>query len=231
MIDVHSHILPFVDDGSSSVEESLGMLKAMEEKGITDVICTPHYGNAYVYLPKELKKVFSDFSKEKEKAGIKVNIYLGQEILYNKQVKANLLEGKNVSLNGSPYILIEFDYCSGYDMTEAVYTLVKEGYKPIVAHFERYTFVDVFTAQEIKNLGGYIQVNAGSVINKFGCKTKKRAKKLFDEDLVDFVASDIHSIRKNNMELAYEKIKKKYGIETANRVFIENAKEIINGQT
>ena len=178
-----------------------------------------------------MKTAFSEFKKEKENADIKVNIYLGQEILFNKQVKPNLIEGKNFSLNGSPYVLIEFDYCSGYDITEAVYTLVKEGYKPIVAHFERYVFVDVSVAQEIKNLGGFIQVNAGSIINKFRCRPKKRAKTLFEDDLVDFVASDLHSNRKNKMKLAYERIKKKYGIDTANRVFIENAKEIINGQT
>ena len=231
MIDVHSHIFPFVDDGSCSIEQSLTMLKEMEAQGVTDVICTPHYGDEYVCEIEKLQNAFSELNKEKDNKGINVNLYLGQEILYDKKVKANLLNGKNISLNGTPYLLVEFDYCSDFDMTEAVYTLVKEGYKPIVAHFERYTFVDVMTAQEIKNLGGYIQVNASSLVNKFGCKFGKRTKTLFAEDLVDFVASDLHFIRKNKMKTAYKIVEKKYGKEKADIVFVENPKKIINGQT
>ena len=110
MIDVHSHILPLVDDGSSSIEQSLTMLKEMESQGVTDVICTPHYGDEYLCEPDKLQTVFSELNREKEKQGIKVNIYLGQEILYDKKVKANLLNGKNIPLNGTPYVLVEFDY-------------------------------------------------------------------------------------------------------------------------
>jgi protein-tyrosine phosphatase len=229
MIDVHSHVLPFVDDGSTSLEESFKMLKESEEQGITDVIFTPHYREPYVWSSEGLKVAFEKFKKEKEQAGINVNVYLGQEIFLSQDFKKDFAEDKILTLNGTPYILVEFDYCTDFDMTEIIYLLVKDGFKPIVAHFERYTFVDVLTAQEIKNLGGYIQVNAGAITDAFNFKVKNRVKTLLEEDLVDFVASDVHSVRKNSMKSAYEKVKKKYGQETADRIFIENAKEIING--
>lgn len=231
MIDVHSHVLPFVDDGSASLEESFKMLIESEEQGVTDVIFTPHFRHPYVGTPEGLKIAFENFKKAKEQAGIGVNVYLGQEIFLTQDFKNDFVSGKILTMNDTPYILVEFDYCSDFDMTEIIYLLVKDGFKPIVAHFERYTFVDVMTALEIKNLGGYIQVNAGAIIDAFNLKIKKRVKTLFEEDLVDFVASDVHSVRKNAMKSAYLKIKKKYGIDTADRVFIENAKAIINSQT
>ena len=130
-------------------------------------------------------------------------------------------------MNGTDFILAEFNFFKPVDIVDAVFELSHRGYKVIVAHFERYPYADLDDAIDIKANGGLIQVNAASIIGKNGFKSKAMVKKLFERGLVDFVASDIHANRKNNLLKAYGIIKKKYGEEVAKEVFENNAKVLI----
>lgn len=229
MIDVHAHILPLVDDGSTSVESSLEMLFEAEKQGITDIILTPHYKNNYEKTYAELLYAFDEFCAKKEQLKISVNLYLGQEAFIYKTFKEDIKEGKIFSLCGSKYILVEFDYFKDTDIAEAVYDLTKLGLIPIVAHFERYTYANIVTAREIKSLGGLIQINADALIGKSKWKYAKKIKPLFKENLVDFIASDVHYARKNYMKKAYALVLRKYGQGVAQALFYDNAKKIIEG--
>ena len=134
MIDIHSHILPFVDDGSQSIECSLDLIKKAVAEGITDIVLTPHYRLRYTCSPKELLLAFDNLKNAVAENNIDINLFLGQEIFYTREVKELLKENKLLTMNGKKYVLIEFPFDTFYDISEAVYVLSNAGYKPIVAH-------------------------------------------------------------------------------------------------
>ena len=230
MIDIHSHILPAVDDGSESNEHSLAMLKEAERQGINKIVLTPHYRADYLPSSERLQTKFAEFKAFAAENGILAELYLGQEIYaFDGLVKA-LNSGKVLSVNGTKYVLVEFSLHQAIDIAETVYMLVSHGYVPIVAHIERYGYADIFTAKEVKEIGGLIQVNADSVCGIKRHRYKRKVMSLIKEGLADFVASDVHFKRVNHMRAAYEKILKKFGRETADKLFTENAEKIIEGQ-
>lgn len=230
MIDIHSHILPFVDDGSDGMEKSLSMLRKCMQEGVTDLILTPHHRRTFVASREKLQAEFMALEEAKKQSGINVNLYLGQEIYYKNDTKELLNKGELLALNGSKYILIEFGFFEYRDVAEAVYELKAAGYIPVVAHPERYTYFSLSDAQEVKELGGLIQVNAPSISGDSKKACLKKVKRLFKEGLVDFVSSDAHYGRNGSMAEAYKWVKKKFGTETAEKTFTLNAKKIIESR-
>ena len=227
MIDIHSHIIPAVDDGCSDLEQALSLIKEENRQGITDIVLTPHYRAEYLPKREKIEKQFTLLKQTVNDTGIAVNLYLGQEIFVFDGIVNAIKNGKLFTMNGGKYVLLEFSTRQENDIADAVYTFVGAGFIPIVAHIERYFYADIVVAKEIKELGGLIQVNAGSVCGKFG-PYKKKAAALIKAGLVDFVASDVHFKRKNHMIKAYNVVVKKFGQETADKLFTENAKAIIN---
>ena len=228
MIDMHTHVLPLVDDGSSSVEKSLDMLRFMVENGVTDVVLTPHYRGKYNKTAKELKGIFNDFKKRVKDTGINVNLYLGQEIFCTEDL-STLLENNEVqTINDGKYVLLECPYQESVDIEEIVYDMKASGFIPIIAHVERYGYVSYDDVVAIKSLGALIQVNATACLGNAPKYAIKRARKLLKAKLVDFIASDMHENRKSNLNDAYKKISKKYGEDYANALFTENAKKILS---
>ncbi len=229
MVDIHTHILPFMDDGSNSLEKSIEMLKKSAELGVTDLVLTPHYRYDYRHGKLEIQKAFSELKEAVEQTQIKINLYLGQELLIDRNFKQFVSSGELITLNETKYLLIEFDLGSRENIIDPVYELVRLGYTPIIAHFERYFYADLELAYQVKSLGGLIQVNAASVVGRNSHKIKKLAKLLLKNDLVDFVASDVHCFRENLMAKSYAHVLKKYGKELVNKIYIENAQKIIGG--
>ena len=232
MIDIHSHIIPFIDDGSTSTEGSLRMLSEEIEKGVTDIIFTPHFRRGmFESSIKKNKEEFDKLVEEIKKANLNINVYLGQEIYIRNlgSFKKYLDYGLIMPLNNTEYYLLEFNYYDDIDISEVAYNVRLLDKKVIIAHFERYTYATVRDAEEIRNNDGLIQINASSICGAHGFKIKKKVMDLFKKDLVDFVSSDIHEARKNYMDKAYKIIKKKFGEEYANMVFNENAKILLKG--
>ena len=230
MIDIHTHIIPFIDDGSTSLENSLNMLREEIEKGVTDVIFTPHFRRGMFESPVETNKIeFEKLNEEIKKAGLNINTYLGQEIYIHSvsSFKRYLDHGYIMPLNNTDYYLLEFNYYDDIDISEVSYNVSLLGYKTVIAHFKRYTYATTRDAMEVKNNDGLIQINASSICGAHGLKTKKRVLNLIKKDLVDFVSSDIHDTRKNYLDKAYKIIKKKFGEEYANNIFTENAKMLL----
>ncbi len=229
MVDIHAHILPAVDDGSESLAQSIQMLEECLKNGVTDVVLTPHFRKRYAYECSKILQAFEDFKNIVAKQGVAINLYIGQEIYVGKEYKKLFKSKKILTLNQTNYVLLEFDYVRPQEIAEAVYELKRSGYIPIIAHVERYVYVDVETVVDIKNSGGLIQVNAGAIAGRCPGRQKRFVKRLFKRDLVDFVASDYHYDRKNCMKKAYCKIKRKYGKSVAEKTFTQNAKQIIEG--
>ena len=229
MIDIHTHVLPNVDDGSESYSQSLEMVKVASEQGVTDLILTPHLRGDYRLTKEDLTTLYEKFCAKVKEDGVDINLYLGQEIFIEKDFKKYFLENPILTINGSKFVLVEFDYNKDVDIAEVVYDLTLLNFIHIIAHFERYSYADISVAHEIKSLGGYIQINADSLVGKNKKAYFKKVKKLFKEGLVDFVASDVHYFRENNLKKAFDFVAKKFGADVADLVFNKNALQIING--
>ena len=229
MLDIHSHILPAVDDGAKTIEESLEILKEMYRQGITDVLATPHFypleDNLEDYL-SITRKAFSVL-KENTKPKKVPNIFLGCEILYYSGIsKASKL--KHFTLNGSCFLLLELtpDLINDNLFDELLYLKGKRNIVPIIAHIERYKTAKKYKKfiNFVKDNGILTQVNATSFFRKDYSKT---LDKLFSENVVTFIGTDSHSVdrRPPFMDIALEKIAQKYGNETKEKL-IENANKL-----
>lgn len=228
MIDIHSHLLPFIDDGSDSLEKSVYLIKKAVDEGVSKIVLTPHYNLGEYKLSKDkTKNLFLTFKNQVEALGIKVELCLGQEVYCNENIYNLLKSGEVLTLNDTKCILVEFNYVQETDIVDYVYNLLSFGYVPIIAHVERYGYLTVDDIARLKELGAYIQVNANSVIGEDGKDVQKLVLNLIKNNLVDFVATDIHIRRNSSLKLAYNFISKKFKEEVAKNLFIENAKKII----
>lgn len=229
MIDIHTHVIPFVDDGSASMDASIAMIKKAINDGVTDLVCTPHYRKRMFETTKrEIEQNFISLKNEITKQNLKINLYLGQEIKYDSDIKKQIIENKLLTINNTNYILLEFSSKSDTDISEVAYDYSIKGYIPIIAHIERYSYInDLNQIEEIKQNGGLIQINASTIIGKNGIRAKKFAKKLIKQNLIDFVASDIHENREYNLKEAYLYIVKKFGKTIADDIFKNNATSLI----
>ncbi|HHU55969.1 MAG TPA: hypothetical protein GXZ48_04695 [Acholeplasmataceae bacterium] len=229
MIDIHTHILPNVDDGSDSFEKSIELLKQAKEQGVTHVILTPHIiTNSSKYIGKEeIEKRFNEFVDKIKDLGVKV--YLGGEIFYHDKTYQQLVNDQLITVNNSKYCIIEFPLKTELDIEEALYNIRAKGFRPILAHPERYKSLKSSDVKLIKE-NAQIQVNSSSILGSHGKKIKKFVFELMRNDLVDYVSSDCHDPKKRNINLlqAYNIVRKKFGEEYADKVFKKNQQKLIN---
>lgn len=222
MIDIHTHILPYIDDGSKTMDASLSMLKKEEELGVTDIFLTPHYMKSRNYLSpaKDNLAVYEQLVEEAKNAGIHIRLHLGNEIYYRLESVSDLRNKTVLPLGNTKKVLLEFHPTQeDEDIAEAIHNMKALGYVPIIAHIERYEYLKMTDYPLIRKMGALIQVNAGSLLGVLGDKAKKLALKLIKMNLVDFIASDIHDFRVNYMAEAYQMIEKKFSKDTADKLF------------
>lgn len=228
MIDLHSHILPQVDDGSNSFSDSIKMIENSLIQGINHIILTPHALSPYMdcKLKDEIVPIFNDFKEQVKQLDIDVNLYLGQEISYHPRIFDYLKNDQLLSLNNSEFILLELPYQSRIEnLEELVYNFSCYNYKIIISHVERYSYYSFKDLVEMKKLGVMFQINASSF--KKTSRNYKKSVRLLKKNLVDFISSDVHYTRENNMKSSYEFIVKKMGQEYARKIFYENPRKII----
>ena len=228
MVDIHSHVLPYLDDGSDDIETSLAMVRNAVERGATIIFCTPHYRKPYIKPVERIKQSFSALVDAVKKEGIEVELRLGEEVYMRPDMIEKLKNGEALTLNGTPYVLVEFDFEVYSSIPMVAEMLVKAGYTPIIAHLERYRYADLDMAEEVKKVGGLIQINANSISGRAKKWYYKKVKKLLKANLVDFIASDYHDGRQYTMDVTYKVIKKKFGASTAEKLFYTNAMRYLN---
>ena len=182
MIDIHCHLLYGVDDGAKTIEESVAMLEAAKEQGISAMILTPHYRHGMFAYPKEeIEEHFRILEPYAQKLGI--YLALGTEYHVNSHIVEALDSGRCRTMAGSRYVLCEYshdsEYAYIYQMTQE---LVLHGYIPVFAHVERYgALADLQLAEELRNLGAWITVNADAVLGLEGMGPKKYCKKMLKD--------------------------------------------------
>lgn len=199
MIDIHAHILPGLDDGAEDMNSALEMAALAVESGVEIIAATPHssaYGKQKNHWGPELKKAVNDFRHALEKAKIPLKVCRGMEIFGSPDVPELLLQGKLIGLNGSRYPLIEFafdDYAA--KATEILEEVIAIGRRPVVAHPERYSYVqeDPTLLNLWAEMGCLLQVNKGSLLGRLGRKEELLALELVERGFAYAVASDAHS--------------------------------------
>lgn len=232
MIDLHSHIIPNVDDGSRSLEDSVNLIKESIKLGITDIVFTPHFESIpNRMIPNiNINESFNAFKKHLEDENLNINIYLGNEITISDNLIKDLKNSKCLSINGSKYILLELDFFAAEEeIGERIYELELAGYSVIIAHAERYMYADYKYIEMLVREGALIQINATSIITKHPF-LRKFIMKLIKNNLVHFVSSDVHFGRENKMLEAYQMVAKKIGKDIANKLFIENPRKVLLNQ-
>ena len=235
MIDIHSHLLFGVDDGSRTLEESVHVIKKLSEVGYTDIILTPHYINdsTYVNTREENLDVLKRLKVGLIRNNVNVNLYLGNEIYIDSEI-ANLLKNNIISsLNDTKYLLIELPMSGENEIYYDVFLdLINMGYKVVLAHPERYISFqkDFNKVYELKEIGVLFQCNVGSILGDYGSHAKKTIKRLLKEHLITFMGTDIHH-KKENYNFA-EKAKKKFSKylteDEINDIFENNARKLLN---
>ena len=206
MIDIHSHILPGVDDGAPDLRTARAMAERYRGAGVDEVICTPHL-NAEMQGGARLREAFASFREAV--SNIPVRFYLGAEIYYYPGMTEDLSAGRLFCLGGSRAVLIEFSTRQETDIADIVYDVSVAGFRPVVAHIERYWYLKKDDYFLIRESGGMIQINAGVFAHEHAVKT---AKFLLKEGLVDAIASDAHddSLRPVDFSLAQKCVKRKF---------------------
>ena len=234
MIDIHSHILPGLDDGAQDLFDTLEMVELAAKSGITAMIATPHcniprgYTN---YFGDEYKECVMAVREAVREEGLPVKILPGAEVLGTPEVPELLQNGKLMTLNQGRYLLMEFLFDEDPDF---VNTLLEEVRAlkaiPVIAHPERYKFVqrDPNLVYEWRIKGYPIQINKGSFRGKFGTRAKETAYLLMDHHLVSVVASDAHSanFRTPHMKKVFEELSMSYPDEYLDMVFEDNPRRI-----
>lgn len=236
MIDIHCHILPNVDDGSESLEESIEMAKIAESEGITRIVNTSHCHFDFKYKKgNELKLELEKFNQALKEENINIEVLLGNELYYTSDLIERFDELDFFSMNNSKYILMEFSPINfPKNIEDVIYEIKIRGYIPIIAHAERYKQVqeDVNIVLDCIKEGALIQVNASSILGKNGEKAEDTSKKLLDNNMVHFVATDAHSSNRRRplIKDSYNYILKNYGKEVAEKLFIENPTSVIENR-
>lgn len=211
MIDIHTHVIPYLDDGSPNLETSLEMIKHEIAIGVKEIYCTPHHiYHRYEKSVEEIKKNFQLLKDAVEKENLPIKLYLGQEICYTH--RENTLEmlskGELLTLNNTNRILLEFSFTrEPEDILDIIYNFNIKGYEVIIAHVERYEWMTLDKIKALRNEEAKIQINSNSILGLTGGKEKRFVKKLLKLDLVDYVASDTHSFRPSTLDKSFKKIK------------------------
>lgn len=238
MIDIHTHVLPGVDDGSQSMEESLELLAIAADSGVHTLIATPHCNipdEFENYASPELTELFERLDRERAEAGIPLRLCRGMEIFATPELPELLRTGRVWTLNGTRYFLMEFAFQEDPDYCREILRRCRElDYLPIIAHPERYDFVqeDPDIAYEWCTLGYGLQLNKGSILGRFGSEPRATAHLLLEHGLAACVASDAHSPfqRSTYMAELRDYLTEELGESYTRLLLEENPARILNGR-
>lgn len=219
MIDIHTHILPCLDDGAEHIEAAIAMARAAASEGITDLIATPHHANGkYINPAIEVGRSVEALQNIVTAEGIPLTIHPGQEIRVHDDLLDAWGRGELLTLAGSSYMLIEMPgHGIPRQMDELIHELGVLGIRPIIAHPERNRGVrdDPDKLAELIDLGASAQVTTHSLLGEFGHEIKKTAWSLCSKKLIHLVSSDAHHVERRGFLLAaaYARIESELGPE------------------
>ncbi|HET8753378.1 MAG TPA: CpsB/CapC family capsule biosynthesis tyrosine phosphatase [Salinimicrobium sp.] len=198
--DIHNHILPGIDDGAGNVEESVELIREFRKMGVTNFIATPHIMNDYYpNTPETIQQALNTLQKELLETGLtEIKIRVAAEYMMDQSFLELLGQKKLLTLKDN-LVLVEMSYFQPpINLEEILFQLQTHGYKPVLAHPERYAFFHSKKLEkfvDLKNRGCYFQLNFLSLTGHYGDNIQKTAFRLLEENMIDFIGTDTHQLR------------------------------------
>lgn len=233
LIDIHTHILPGADDGSSSMEETLQMLKMAKQQGISTIIATPHYISGASRMPAaRLLELKNEVQEEADKNGLEIKVLPGNELYYSESILEELKAKKALTIAESRYVLVEFSIWEAYNkIYHGLQQLILAGYAPILAHVERYLCLKKKEEliEELIKSGVYIQMNSISLEGGIFDTEAAYHRRLLYKGMVHLVATDSHDVKKRAFRIqnALKILRKNADDKLLEQVFMQNPGKIL----
>jgi protein-tyrosine phosphatase len=233
MIDIHSHILPGLDDGARTSEEALNMLRMAASSGTTDIVATPHANHQFHFDPRAAEQAIAGLERE---SGGSPRIHWGCELHLTPENIAGAFEFPDrYSIARRGYLLVEFSNLSIPKTTgEILARLIAAGMRPVLAHPERNAILRncLGALAEWVEQGCTVQVTAQSLIGRFGRVAEASSEALLGRGLVHFVASDAHDTRHRPplLDKAWRFLEHRCGQAGAQRLLVENPRAVLRGE-
>ena len=236
MIDFHSHILPNIDDGSRSIEETFNLIKEAKEVGFEGIVLTSHYIEGYYETDVPERDVWVNAIKENlNTKGIDIDLYLGNEIYISENMMDLLINNKASTINNTCYVLFEMPLnAEPMDLYNVIYSLQENKLIPVLAHPERYKFVqkEPELIYDLIEKGVLMQANYGSILGQYGESAQMIVRKFFENNMIHFLGSDVH--RQNtiykNIPRALDAISEIIGEEKLRELTTTNPKLALNNK-
>lgn len=236
MIDIHCHILPDIDDGAGTLEEALEMARIAAMSGVTDIVATPHFRGELEFLEQKpsMDHRFELLSAALEKWSVPIALHPGAEILCLPETPELAAQRLLPTLAGTDYVLTEFYFDESFSYMDSLLSDISAcGYRPVVAHPERYGVVqhDPSLLERWARQGYVLQLNKGSVLGAFGSRAEQAANELLALGLAHLFASDAHSCysRTPHMEKLTQWAEEFCDPECAAILLEENPRRLIRG--
>lgn len=209
-VDLHSHLLATLDDGVKTHAEAVEIVQQFYQLGFTKLITTPHImSDTYRNTPATILDKFQEFKQEVTAAGIPVQLDVAAEYYLDETVLAILDSDSQLLTFSGSYFLFETNfYSEPLLLTDFIFKSLTKGYKPILAHPERYAYMNLKKAEELYHRGVLLQINSLSLIGFYGKPIQKLAQKLIDQKWVHLLGSDCHNLM--HAQLQTEILKDKY---------------------
>lgn len=237
MIDTHSHILPGIDDGASTLEDAVTLCRIAADDGVTTTVCTPHINFRYANRRATIEDAFNRLSGALGEAGVPLKLVKGAEVHHAPDIVEKLKGGDLVTYNdGRCYLLLEFPFQQVMTGDEdIVYRLRLAGVTPVIAHPERiaYFMEDVGRLHRLVQLGALVQITGGSVLGKFGERSQRASLAMLERRLVHVLASDAHdaSYRRPVLAEAAEAVARDFGEACRRALVFDHPLAIVEGRT
>ena len=237
-IDLHTHILPEIDDGAERLDESLAMAALAASRGTEVICCTSHANGPRAFYRCETEDYLcgcEELQEELDRKKIPIRLVTGMEIHAVPEMIEMIREGIFIPLGESEYYLIEFPFDVSFKrMLQTSVQMKETGYRMLIAHPERYYCMQDMPeyAGELVKAGALFQCNAGSLLGIYGKAVETAAAQLLADGCYVCVASDAHGIRRRNTDLTpvYAHILKRYGQDTADRLMKENPLKLLQNE-
>ena len=229
-IDCHSHILYGIDDGAKTIEDSIAILKKMQDLGFESIIITPHYRGDYKANNLLKSLLLESLNSVLDENNINIKLYLANEV----RITSNMLEllEKETIKAINDYFFLELPFTNKiYNLDKIIYELQSNNLKVVLVHPERYPYLTLNDFQKLVDNDVLLQVNYESIIGKYGFASKRMAKKLFKNNLVHLLGTDVHrdtTIMFSEFETIKKKIIKIIGEEEFENLSYNNVKRIID---
>ena len=221
MKDIHNHLIFGIDDGSESIETSIKILNEMSNRGVTEIVLTPHYiiGTNYNCNNKNKKEKLEELQKSTS-----IKLYLGNEVFIDNNILENIDNNNISTINNSKYLLVELPLREKLDIAyDILFNLRNKGIVPIIAHPERYHYIDLNTLVEYINLGCLLQGNITSLLGKYGKSAKENL------EMICILGTDTHHDCAD-LEKAYEILDKLVNKKLKEELLSKNFDKIINNE-